>query len=93
VVDGAGFTFKRGSSTDLADRLRFLIANPAVREAAAKAAKRRIAEHYQWHDISTQIEKAYFSLLGREVSPATAKKPSGNAAVAGENGGVRRRAG
>jgi glycosyltransferase involved in cell wall biosynthesis len=29
VVDGAGFSFQHGSATDLADRLRFLIANPA----------------------------------------------------------------
>ena len=36
VVDGAGFTFERGSAADLADRLRFLIANPAVREAAGR---------------------------------------------------------
>jgi hypothetical protein len=35
VVDGAGFTFSaRGRSPDLAGRLRFLIANPSVREAA-----------------------------------------------------------
>jgi glycosyltransferase involved in cell wall biosynthesis len=40
VVDGAGFTFKRGNSGDLADRLRFLIANPAVRRAAGMMAKR-----------------------------------------------------
>jgi glycosyltransferase involved in cell wall biosynthesis len=40
VVDGAGFTFKRGNSADLADRLRFLIANPAVRRAAGMMAKR-----------------------------------------------------
>src|ERR1700730_11345441 len=31
LVDGAGFTFRCGSPTDLADRLRFLIANQAVR--------------------------------------------------------------
>jgi len=36
VVDGAGYTFKRGDSDDLAERLRFLISNPAVREAAGK---------------------------------------------------------
>ena len=39
VVDGAGFTFKRGNSADLADRLRFLIANPAVRRAAGRRQK------------------------------------------------------
>ena len=43
VVDGAAFTFQRGSAADRADRLRFLIANPAVREAAGRTARDRIA--------------------------------------------------
>src|SRR5438132_4903501 len=57
VIDGAGFTFERGNSTDLAGRLRFLIANPGAREAAGKAAKARIREHYQWQSIAAEIEK------------------------------------
>jgi glycosyltransferase involved in cell wall biosynthesis len=35
VVDGAGFTFKRGNSADLADRLRFLIATLLCEERLA----------------------------------------------------------
>ena len=46
VVDGAGFTFQRGNAVDLADRLRFLIANPSVREAAGRIARKRIEDHY-----------------------------------------------
>ena len=42
AIEDAGFTFRRGDAADLADRLRFLIANPAVREAAGQAAKRRV---------------------------------------------------
>ncbi|MGO9086408.1 MAG: glycosyltransferase family 4 protein [Candidatus Sulfotelmatobacter sp.] len=64
VVDGAGFTFRRGSAADLAERLRFLIANPVVREAAGKAAKKRIREQYQWHEIAGEIERAYFEIMG-----------------------------
>src|SRR5205814_7225603 len=48
VVDGAGFTFQRGNATDLADRLRFLIANPAVSESAGHMAKKLIEDKYQW---------------------------------------------
>ena len=59
VVDGAGFTFQRGSIADLADRLRFLIVNPAVREAAGRTAKKRIEDHYQWQKIAEDIEAAY----------------------------------
>ncbi len=64
VVDGAGFTFQRGSAADLADRLRFLIANPAVREAAGRTARNRIAEQYQWQKIAEDIEKTYSTIHG-----------------------------
>jgi glycosyltransferase involved in cell wall biosynthesis len=74
VVDGAGFTFQRGDAQDLADRLRFLIANPAVREAAGKAARKRIEEQYQWQKIASDIEAAYFKLLGWSAAPAPSKK-------------------
>src|ERR1700722_2160225 len=57
AIDDAGFTFRRGDAADLADRLRFLIANPAVRKAAGQAAKRRIRDHYQWPQIAVEIER------------------------------------
>ena len=76
VVDGAGFTFSRGNAEDLAERLRFLIANPAVRKAAGAAARRRIEQQYQWSGIATDIEKAYFELLGRHWTETALKKPS-----------------
>lgn len=66
VVDGAGFTFERGNVTDLADRLRFLIANPAVREAAGRTARKRIKDHYQWQKIAEDIESTYLDILGRK---------------------------
>lgn len=93
VVNEAGFTFQRGSAADLADRLRFLIANPAVREAAGSAAKRRITEQYQWQKIAEDIEKAYFKMMGWKPVEALPKKPSARAAAAGEGAGRERRAG
>jgi glycosyltransferase involved in cell wall biosynthesis len=77
VVNGAGFTFERGNSKDLADRLRFLIANPGVREAVGRAARRRIENHYQWPTISAEIEQAYFEMLRSNQAPL--KKPSARA--------------
>jgi len=91
VVDGAGFTFQRGSAADLAERLRFLIANPAVREAAGRAAKRRIREQYQWPKIAADIERAYFEVMGWRRAETPQKKPVARAA--GEAGGAERRAG
>lgn len=93
VVEGAGFTFQRGNAADLADRLRFLIANPAVREAAGSAAKRRITEQYQWQKIAGDIEQAYFKMMGWKPLEALPKKPSARAAGAGKGSGTERRAG
>ena len=69
AIEDAGFTFRSRDVADLTDRLRFLIANPAVREAAGKAAQMRIREHYQWSTIATQIEKIFRS-DGLEFSDA-----------------------
>lgn len=74
AVMDAGYTFRRGDAADLADRLRFLIANPAVREAAGRSARARVLEHYLWPKITQEIERAYFQILGWEQ--ATTKKPS-----------------
>jgi len=81
AVDDAGFTFRCGDPEDLADRLRFLIANPAVREAAGQAAKRRILEHYQWPRIAAKIEQVYFEMMGWELAETWARRPIGRAAA------------
>jgi glycosyltransferase involved in cell wall biosynthesis len=75
LVRDAGYTFRQGDAADLADRLRFLIANPAVREAAGRAAKARIQEHYLWAKIAKDIERNYLQALGREQRRPM-KKPS-----------------
>ncbi len=77
VVQDAGFTFKSGDTADLAERLHFLIANPAVREAAGRAARRRVREHYQWPQIAAEIERTYFELMGLQPATVPGKKPSG----------------
>jgi glycosyltransferase involved in cell wall biosynthesis len=91
LVDGAGFTFPRGSAADLAQRLRFLIANPAVREAAGRAAKKRIQEQYQWQQIEAEIERVYFEILGWKPLEALPKKLAATAARVGAT--AKRRAG
>jgi glycosyltransferase involved in cell wall biosynthesis len=82
VVDGAGFTFQRGNAADLADRLRFLIANPAIREAAGRTARKRIEDHYQWQKIAEDIERAYLEILGERPTTVTEKKLKSTAAIA-----------
>jgi glycosyltransferase involved in cell wall biosynthesis len=93
VVDGAGFTFQRGNVTDLADRLRSLIANPTVREAAGRTARKRIEDHYQWQKIAEDIEAAYFEILGKKPDTAQRKRPTSATEITGEDLTLRRRAG
>ncbi len=80
VVKDAGFTFERGNATDLAGMLRFLIANPVVREAAGRAARKRIRERYLWSDVTANVAQVYAEVTGQ---PAVySKKPSGRAMAA-----------
>ena len=89
VVKDVGFTFERGNATDLAGMLRFLIANPVVREAAGRAARKRIRERYLWSDVAANVAQVYADVTGQ---PAVySKKPSGRAMVAAS--GNRRKAG
>ena len=84
AIADAGLTFRRGDAADLAARLAFLIANPAVREAAGAAAKRRVREHYQWENIASEMERVYFEVLGRPgVAPRkpSASVPQGTSAL------------
>jgi glycosyltransferase involved in cell wall biosynthesis len=91
AVEDAGFTFRRGDVIDLADRLRFLIANPSVREASGLAAKRRIREHYQWSGIAGEVERTYFDMMGWTQAEAPARKAVASVAAAARRG--QRRAG
>ncbi len=81
AIAETGFAFRCGDAADLADRLRFLIANPAVREAAGRAAKRRISEHYQWSQISAEVERVYLEMMGWASAEAAARKPVGRASA------------
>jgi len=89
VVEGAGFTFARGDAADLTQRLRFLIANPSVRESAGKVARKRIETDYQWPKIAQDIETTYFKILGR-ASDEAPKKPTARATAVGRDSGERR---
>jgi hypothetical protein len=57
------------------------MANPAVREAAGRAAKRRVREHYQWNGIALDIEQLYFEMMGWRAAPFRFKKPSVSAPI------------
>jgi glycosyltransferase involved in cell wall biosynthesis len=85
AVEAAGFTFRAGNAVDLADRLRFLIAHPVVREAAGRSAKLRIRDHYQWSEVAAEVERVYFQVLGEQstnILPEVTAPPKKMAASA-----------
>src|SRR5439155_2404458 len=45
LVEGAGFTFRRGDVADLERLIRLLLADSHVREEAARSAQERIRQH------------------------------------------------
>ncbi len=81
AMEGAGFLFRPKDVDDLAGRLRFLIANPAARDAAGRTAKKRVADEYQWQRIAEEIENSYLSIVDRKArATAILKKPNARAA-------------
>jgi glycosyltransferase involved in cell wall biosynthesis len=71
LVEGAGFTFRRGDPRDLERMLQLLLNDFDLRELAARAARARIAESYLWPQITEQIERAYQQVMGWPSQPHT----------------------
>jgi glycosyltransferase involved in cell wall biosynthesis len=65
LVEGVGFTFKRGDVDDLARMLALLISDPVMRHIAGASAQKRVREQYLWPGIADQIEQEYLRVLGR----------------------------
>jgi hypothetical protein len=57
--------------------IRFRLANPAIREAAGRAANKRIREQCLWPKVAMDIAKFYFDLKGWEAIAGSTKKPNG----------------
>ena len=65
VVDGAGFTFRRGDAHDLERMLDVLVHNPELRRQAANRERERIRSQYRWPEIARSIAETYCEVLGR----------------------------
>jgi glycosyltransferase involved in cell wall biosynthesis len=73
VVDGAGFTFRAGDVDDLTRMLDLLLSHERMRSAAARLARDRVRDRYQWLQIAQQIAAVYEKLAGPDlVSPKQA---------------------
>jgi glycosyltransferase involved in cell wall biosynthesis len=64
VVEGAGFTFRRGDQTDLERMLDLLVHDPGLRRQSAVRGRERIQGQYLWPEIARSIETAYYNVLG-----------------------------
>jgi glycosyltransferase involved in cell wall biosynthesis len=64
LVDGAGFTFRRGDQQDLARMLELLIRNPAIRRQAGNEAREKIRHQYLWPIVVERLEREYFRIMG-----------------------------
>jgi len=65
VVEDAGFLFRSRDTRDLESMLRFLIADPAARQSAARQGKQRMRDKYQWDEITRQIEQSTWKSWAR----------------------------
>ncbi|MDO8521506.1 MAG: hypothetical protein Q7S52_05320, partial [bacterium] len=68
VVDGVGYTFKTGSVTDLASKLRFLFTHPALVKRAGLSGKKRVSKEYAWNAIVPATERVYRTALQSRAS-------------------------
>ena len=67
TIGDAGFSFRHGNSEDLKDKLEFLLANPELVDKAQRKAIDRVSNHYNWNNITDQMEKKYLTLFNRQA--------------------------
>jgi glycosyltransferase involved in cell wall biosynthesis len=69
LVDQAGFTFRHSDVEDLEGMLRFLIANPVLREIAALAGQTKVLKAYLWPQVTDAVEQVYKDILNPRKQP------------------------
>jgi glycosyltransferase involved in cell wall biosynthesis len=75
LVENAGFTFRRGDQPDLERMLLRLIADPRLRQDSGRRARERVRAQYKWEEITRDIERVYFHMMGIEATE-TKKTPT-----------------
>ena len=68
VLGEAGWYYAKNDAADLARRLREVMAAPGAAEARAAhaaAARRRVAERYDWEDVTSAYERLAYDLVSR----------------------------
>lgn len=70
LVNGVGFTFAHGDVSELERMLRFLISSPALRNAKARLAQRKISKTFLWPHIAEAVERVYLQMTAPASQPA-----------------------
>jgi glycosyltransferase involved in cell wall biosynthesis len=78
LVEGAGYTFRKGDVNDLQRMLQLLIHSPKLREDAARAAHSRIQGKYLWPVIAQQIEFVYRGIMRKPMATCVPQLPNAN---------------
>ena len=81
LVEGAGFTFKRGDVNDLERMMRCLISDSSARLMAAGKAQERVREHYLWPVIAEEVERTYWRTMGRQDVSMTLRQSPKSAEI------------
>jgi glycosyltransferase involved in cell wall biosynthesis len=67
LVEGAGFTFRAGDVEDLTRMLDLLLSHEPMRTVAARLARDRVQDQYQWPRIAQEIAAVYEQIAGQGV--------------------------
>jgi glycosyltransferase involved in cell wall biosynthesis len=86
VMGEAGISY--GSGEDLARKLRWLLANPAVIGEYRQRAMSRVRQHYNWEQITDQYDLLLTTLAGLEVEAGPAPLPAREAKAAELDGAL-----
>ncbi len=69
VLPGKALYFETGNAADLADKLRWALANPGEMAALGRAAQAHVGERFSWEAVAGQYEQAYREALGAGAQP------------------------
>ncbi len=84
IKDGRnGFLVEPGNAAMIAERLRALAVNPALREQFGREAKRAVYAEYLIDDKVERLQEIWAEMAGRRVSPVHEAAPVSGAALAG----------
>jgi len=75
VIEGTGFTFKRGDVLDLERMLDLLLSDPRLRAASGMSGQQRARHHYLWETIVKEIDAVYAGLIGPSTTRKTTSRP------------------